>query len=145
MNDDRDNAAASSAIFLVVFYLVCLRYFLGLLKSALVPSKIVPCLVFLADSSREVFQLIPENRVKFIAFVREILGNSKVTVKTLQCLVGKCVSFSRAVLTWSGVHTFDLMALDSNAMKDKSGNSLPHFTPGPSPGSSGVNLFAQKI
>ena len=42
-------------------------------------------------------------------------------------------------------HTFDLMALDSNAMKDKSGNILPHFTPDPSPGSSGVNLFAQDL
>ena len=46
---------------------------------------------------------------------------------------------------WSGGYTFDLMALDSNAMKDKSGNSLPHFTPGPSPGSSGVNLFTQDV
>ena len=44
-----------------------------------------------------------------------------------------------------GGHTCDLMALDSNAMKDKSGNSLPHFTPDPSPGSSGVNLFAQDL
>ena len=44
-----------------------------------------------------------------------------------------------------GGRTFDLMALDSNAMKDKSGNSLSHFTPGPSPGSSGVNLFAQDL
>ena len=41
--------------------------------------------------------------------------------------------------------TCDLTALDSNAMKDKSGNRLPHFTPGPSPGSSGVNLFAQDL
>ena len=30
-----------------------------------------------------------------------------------------------------GGHTFDLMALDSNAMKDTSGDSLPHFTLGP--------------
>ena len=44
-----------------------------------------------------------------------------------------------------GGHTFDLMALDSNARKDGSGNSLPHFTPGTSPGSSGVNLFAQDL
>lgn len=42
-------------------------------------------------------------------------------------------------------HTFDLMALDSNVMKDRSGNSLPHFTPGPFPRSSGVNLFAQDL
>lgn len=42
-----------------------------------------------------------------------------------------------------GGHTFGLMALDSNAMKDKSRDSLPHFTPGPSLGSSGVNIFAK--
>ena len=46
---------------------------------------------------------------------------------------------------WSGGHTFDLIMLDTNAMKDKSGNSLPHFTEGPFPGSSGVNMFAQDL
>ena len=35
-----------------------------------------------------------------------------------------------------------LMALDSNAMRDKLSNCLPHFTPSPSPGSAGANLFA---
>ena len=56
--------------------------------------------------------------------------------------------------TWSMVesrfggesgHTFDLMALDSNAVPDVSGNPLPHFTPFASPGSWGVNLFAQDL
>lgn len=42
-------------------------------------------------------------------------------------------------------HTCDLMALDSNAMKDKFGKSLPHFTPCQTPASSGVNLFAQDL
>jgi hypothetical protein len=42
-------------------------------------------------------------------------------------------------------HSCDLMALDSNAMRDAHGNPLPHFTPIPSPGSSGVNLFAQDL
>ena len=37
------------------------------------------------------------------------------------------------------------MSLDSNVMKDKVGNSLPHFTPVPSPESSGVNLFAKDL
>ena len=44
-----DHAAASStssAIFLVAFHLVRLGYFLGLLKSILIPSKIVPYLGF---------------------------------------------------------------------------------------------------
>lgn len=42
-------------------------------------------------------------------------------------------------------HTCDLMALDSNAMPDLQGRPLPHFTPYPSPGSQGVNLFAQDL
>ena len=42
-------------------------------------------------------------------------------------------------------HSCDLMSLDSNAMKDQMGNSLPHFTPVPSPDSAGVNLFAQDL
>ena len=42
-------------------------------------------------------------------------------------------------------HTFDLMALDSNSMKDRSGNHLPHFTPFPTPKTSGVNVFAQTL
>ena len=32
-----------------------------------------------------------------------------------------------------GPHTFDLMALDSNALLDKEGKALPHFTPTHSP------------
>lgn len=42
-------------------------------------------------------------------------------------------------------HTVDLMSLDSNCMKDKSGNSLKHFSPFPNPESAGVNVFAQII
>ena len=42
-----------------------------------------------------------------------------------------------------GGHTCDLMALDSNVMKGFDGRSLPHFTPRPSPESSGVNVLAQ--
>lgn len=42
-------------------------------------------------------------------------------------------------------HTVDLMALDSNAMKDLFGAPLPHFTPHPSPASSGANTFAQDL
>ena len=42
-------------------------------------------------------------------------------------------------------HTIDLMALDSNCMKDRHGRPLRHFTPYSTPGSSGVNLFTQQI
>ncbi len=42
-------------------------------------------------------------------------------------------------------HTFDLMALDSNCMKDGKGNVLPHYTPYLTPNTSGVNVFAQML
>ena len=45
----------------------------------------------------------------------------------------------------SGGLTIDLMALDSNSMKDRHGRPLRHFTPYSTPGSSGVNLFTQEI
>ena len=44
-----------------------------------------------------------------------------------------------------GPHTFDLMALDSNAQIGCSGSPLPHFTPFPTPGSHRVNVFAQNV
>lgn len=44
-----------------------------------------------------------------------------------------------------GPHSFDLMALDSNAQKDKLGHSLPHYTPCSLPNSQGVNVLAQSL
>ena len=42
-------------------------------------------------------------------------------------------------------HSFDLMALDSNAVLGKDGKPLLHFTPHPSPFSAGVKLFCQDL
>ena len=42
-------------------------------------------------------------------------------------------------------HNLDLMALDSNAQCDRQGSPLPHFTPYPTPGSAGVNVFNQDL
>ena len=42
-------------------------------------------------------------------------------------------------------HDLDLMSLDSNAQCDGKGNPLRHFTPYPTPGSSGVNVFNQDL
>ncbi len=53
-------------------------------------------------------------------------------------------SWDRIQWEW-GPHTVDLMALDTNAMTDLQGNPLPHFTQSPTPGSAGVNVFAQDI
>ena len=45
----------------------------------------------------------------------------------------------------SGPHTFDLMSLDSNCCRGRDGNFLPHYSPWPTPNSSGANVFAQPI
>jgi len=42
-------------------------------------------------------------------------------------------------------HTFDLMALDSNAQVGCSGLPLPHLMPFPTPGSCGVNVFTKDV
>ncbi|CAB3980645.1 LIGHT-DEPENDENT SHORT HYPOCOTYLS 6 [Paramuricea clavata] len=95
--DERNLAAANSAIFIVAYYLVQLGYFLGLAKSTLIPVKVVPFLGFLSDSALQVFHLIPAKKEKFLLLLRKIVGQSAVSVKTIQRLVGKCVSFSLAV------------------------------------------------
>ena len=67
--DERHQAAARSAIFLVAHLLVKLGYFLGSEKSVLRPSKVVPYLGFLADPSRGVFHLKPDKKQKFLQLV----------------------------------------------------------------------------
>ena len=42
-------------------------------------------------------------------------------------------------------HDLDLMSLDSNAQRDNQGNPLRHFTPYPSPKSSGDHVFNQDL
>ena len=42
-------------------------------------------------------------------------------------------------------HSVGLMALDSNSMVDNNGESQKHFTPYRTPGSAGVNVFAQNL
>ena len=95
--DQCNLAAARSAIFIVAFHLVRLGYFLGLAKSTLEPQQRVPYLGFISDSTREVFHLKPEKTARFLQLLKEILAQRCVTVKTLQRLVGKCISFSIVV------------------------------------------------
>lgn len=63
--DRRRFVASQSALFIVVYYLVCLGYFLGLAKSILTLKKVVPFWGFLSNSSLEVFHLIPEKKRSF--------------------------------------------------------------------------------
>ena len=89
-------AAANSALFLVVYTLVRLGYFLNLSKSVLIPRVVVPYLGFLINAADEVFEMIPHKKTKFLSLLDDILKERTITIKTLQKLVGKCVSFSLA-------------------------------------------------
>ena len=44
-----------------------------------------------------------------------------------------------------GPHPFDLMSLDSNCRRARSGRLLPHFSPWHTPASQGINSFSQPI
>ncbi|KXJ18019.1 Protein LIGHT-DEPENDENT SHORT HYPOCOTYLS 6 [Exaiptasia diaphana] len=44
-----------------------------------------------------------------------------------------------------GSHSFDLVSLDSNCRTDSNGSPLPHFTPWATPGTAGINVFAQEL
>ena len=44
-----------------------------------------------------------------------------------------------------GPHSLDLMALDSNCRRNRSGLMLPRYSPWPTSASEGVNAFAQPI
>ena len=55
---------------------------------------------------------------KFIALIHEILGLAYVSVKTLQRLVGKCVSFARAVLV-AKLFTREMNAVISKGLRSQ--------------------------
>ena len=74
-----------------------LGIFLGLSKSTLVPRKDVPYLGFYANSSHETFFMLPDKLSKFPELIRDTLQHRVVSVKTLQCITDKCVSYSLAV------------------------------------------------
>ena len=61
----------------------------------------------------------------------------------LDCMlsVGAWLSLERLF----GPHSFDLMSLDSNCQRNAYGNSLPHYTPWATPGSAGINVFANPL
>ena len=95
--EEHNLTAAKSAIFLVACYLIALGYFLGLSKSILTPQQVVPYLGFLSDSVRMVFHLNAEKKEKFLNLIPETLSCQVVSVKTLQRLAGKYISFSLVV------------------------------------------------
>lgn len=101
----------------------------------------------LVDIVKEIFQLVLSLNVSLnLMYVR-----SKDNVADAP---SRSVSLSHVTLSansWKkvqdafGPHSFDLMALGSNVMKDAEGRPLPFYAPFPLYGSEGVNLFAQTL
>ena len=101
----------------------------------------------LNNALKELFQtLLPQNISPCLQFVPSPLNQADALSRVLSdkgCML--------ATEPWKklenlfGPHTFDLMALDSNAQIGCSGSPIPHFTPFPTPGSRGVNVFAQNV
>ncbi|XP_068691031.1 uncharacterized protein [Montipora foliosa] len=115
---EKNLAAAKSAIFLTAFHLIRLGYFLGLSKSILKPHQIVAYLGFLVASNREVFHLILEKKCKFLELMEEILKSNLVSVRTLQRMAGKCVSFS-LVVPVARLYTREMNLVISKGLRSK--------------------------
>ena len=93
-SDEHNFAAAQSAIFIVAFYLV----HIGLIaKSIVILQKSVPYLGFDVDAVEQVLHFILNKKMKFSDSSHATLDSRIVSVKMLQRIVGKCVSFSLAV------------------------------------------------
>ena len=108
----------------MAYHLVRLGYSLGLANSVLVPSQKVPYLGFLSESAREVFHLRPEKRQRFLALVKDVLGKPFATVKTLQRLAGKCVSFS-VVVPAAKLFTREMNAAISRGQRINANHTKP--------------------
>jgi len=89
--------AAHIASFVVCYTLVKLGYCIGLEKSILQPSQVVPYLGFECDSRAQAFRLLPDKKTKFIALLEEILSSHQVSLTSLQRLAGKCISMSMTI------------------------------------------------
>jgi hypothetical protein len=90
-------ALANAASFLTCYTLVSLGYFIGLDKSIFIPSKQVPYLGFISDSTKQAFTLLPHKKEKFITLVKHALSLKTIDLTTLQRLSGKCISLALAV------------------------------------------------
>ena len=86
-----------STLYIVCRALIMLGYTLGLAKCVLTPTGRISYQGLLVDSHLQAF-LIPEDKKEKFAVVRESLLSRKVSapVKSLQKVMGKCMSFTLA-------------------------------------------------
>ena len=89
--------AALAALYAACKVLVNLGYFLGLSKCVLAPSTRLTFLGMVIDTRLLAFVVPEEKRVKFAELRESILSKpSTIPLKSIQKLMGKCISFSLA-------------------------------------------------
>ena len=98
--------------------------------------------LFLFFTSTIVFNLKPSShhlpRLALLFAGGVILVYLMNEIKMLLLLLLSTVAWARVQSSF-GPHTFDLMSLDSNCCRDRDGNVLSHYSPWPTPNSSGTN------
>ena len=101
----------------------------------------------LNDIMKQLFQLIMEVnaslKLQYISSAENLADGPSRLVSLSDSMLSEVAW--KYVEQLFGPHTVDLMAIDSNCMKDRTGNSLKHFTPYPTPESAGINVFAQTL
>jgi len=80
---DRNFQLASSAIFLVCYFLVELGYTFGIEKSKLTPSKRVAYLGFVSDSTLQAFCLTNKKKSRLLLLINEILQADMISLLQL--------------------------------------------------------------
>ena len=94
---DYSYRSAVVALYIVCEVLVGLGYFLGIAKCVLVPATRIQYSGMIVDSAAQAFCIPEDKKLKF-AQLREhiILREATVSLKSLQRLMEKCISFSLA-------------------------------------------------
>ena len=106
----------------------------------------------LTNASKDIFFILAAHNLQLNLFHVSSRENSADGPSRRICLSDSKLSltaWAQVEKAFGGVtgHTFDLMALDSNAVAviGRDGVQLPHFSPTLSPRSQGVNLFCQDL
>ena len=94
---DYSYRSAMVALYIVCKVVVGLGYFLGLAKCVLVPATRIHYLGMIVDSAAQAFCIPEDKKLKFAQLREQILlREATVSSKSLQRLMGKCISFSLA-------------------------------------------------
>ena len=104
----------------------------------------------LIEVARHIFQLVTQRNILLELSSVPSKSNSadffsRSLSKSDSMLSKHCWEMVEAEFGGLSGDNLDLMALDSNAQCDRQGSPLPHFTPYPTPGSAGVNVFNQDL